>query len=203
MSPFYFPGRPMNGGPFDKARPKPVTWRDTFWEPKLNGWRAVVHAPTRTMWNRHGKLLSIAAEFADALDALAALSLATGVALFDCEALERRHGLGRGCLYVLDVMPSCDLSQVTASTALMERSELLDGFLPRPPFNAMPIRGSLCRPALMPGTMESWEALQQINRDWSAEFYEGLVAKRTDSPYPRATSATQETPHWMKHRWAF
>jgi len=66
---------------------------------------------------------------------------------------------------VLDVMPSCDLSQVTASTALCDRSELLDGFLPRAPFNALPIRGSLCRPALLPGTLESWQALQQINRE--------------------------------------
>jgi len=85
----------------------------------------------------------------------------------------------------------------------LHRSTVLDEFLGRMRFDVLPIRGSVNRPDLLPGTLENWEALRRINREWSAEFYEGLVAKRTDSPYPRATSATQETPHWMKHRWPF
>ena len=197
---FRFPARPINGGPLDKARPKHGTW---IYEPKLNGWRTVIHAPTRAMWNRHGQPLSIAREFADALDALGALSAVSGIEYFDCEGLERRHSLGSGALYVLDVIPSCDSSQVTASTPQRERSAALDAHLPRSRYDVLPVRGSLNRPDLVPGTMESWEALQRINREWSAEFYEGLVAKRTDSPYPHMTRATQESPHWMKHRWAF
>jgi len=58
------------------------------------------------MWNRHGALLSIAREFADALDALAALSAASGIEYFDCEGLERRHSLGQGALYILDFIPT-------------------------------------------------------------------------------------------------
>jgi hypothetical protein len=203
---FIFPARPINGGPLDKARPKHGTW---IYEPKLNGWRTVIHAPTRTMWNRHGTLLSIAREFADALDALAALSAASGIEYFDCEGLERRHSLGHGALYILDSIP-CGvpprLPKPTATTGLatwLHRSTVLDEFLGRMHFDVLSVRGSLNRPDLLPGTLESWEALRRINREWSAEFYEGLVAKRADSPYPRATSATQETPHWMKHRWAF
>ena len=72
------------------------------------------------------------------------------------------------------------------------------------------LNGGLYRPDLVPGTMATWAELQRISREWNPggnpanDFYEGLVAKRIDSPYPlHNTSATQETPHWMKHRRAY
>ena len=51
MNPITYPARPINGGPLEKARPKHGEW---FYEPKYNGWRALVHVPTGTMFNRHG-----------------------------------------------------------------------------------------------------------------------------------------------------
>ena len=93
MKPPTFPARPINGGPFHKARPKPGEW---FYEPKYNGWRALVHIPTGTMFNRRGEPLTIAAEFADALDILRRTLDAEAFKWADCEALERRHNIGQG-----------------------------------------------------------------------------------------------------------
>jgi len=64
MKPITYPARPINGGPLDKAHAKHGEW---FYEPKYNGWRALVHVPTGTMFNRHGQRLSIQQEFAKAL----------------------------------------------------------------------------------------------------------------------------------------
>ena len=56
------------------------------------------------MWNRHGTLLTIADCFRPALATLAKLA-SRGLVWADCEALERRHNLGRCTLVVLDVVP--------------------------------------------------------------------------------------------------
>jgi hypothetical protein len=95
MKPITYPARPINGGHLDRALPKVGEWS---YEPKYNGWRAIIHVPSGTMWNRHGKLLSIAREFETAL----AILKRTGIEWLDVEALERRHALGRGSLIVLD-----------------------------------------------------------------------------------------------------
>ena len=49
---YTYPARPLNGGPFDKAPPKRGAWAA---EPKFNGWRALVHIPSGTIFNRHGE----------------------------------------------------------------------------------------------------------------------------------------------------
>ena len=87
-----FPARPIQGGRLELAPPKRGLW---FAEPKLNGRRALIHTPSGTMWNRHGALLTIADCFRPALGALAKLA-GRGLVWADCEALERRHNLGRG-----------------------------------------------------------------------------------------------------------
>ena len=46
------------------APPKRGLW---YAEPKLNGWRALIHTPSGIMWNRHGALLTIADCFRPAL----------------------------------------------------------------------------------------------------------------------------------------
>lgn len=215
---FVFPARPTNGGPLPKARRK---HHEHAYEPKLNGWRTEIHAPSRTMWNRHGELLSIAGEFNEALDALEILGHTIGVQLFDCEALERRHGIGRGCLFILDIIPTRNGELGTKeeptppkahpefphsafrAPSWIERSAWLDRGLGRLPCHVKPEPGRIYRPDLLPGDLATWEKLQLVNREWGAEFYEGLVAKREDSPYPFSHNATTTTPHWIKHRWAF
>lgn len=205
MKPITYPARPINGGAFDPAVPKPGPW---FAEPKYNGWRALVHAPTGTMWNRKGEQLSIAAEFAAALEKLRDN---THVAeWFDCEALDRRHGIARGSLIILDV--------VLPALPYTERRALLCG-------STSPFRESRMRHChtylhtIIPNGIdelyhtESYEgseapalyaALKQANADLKCEFYEGIVMKQGGSPYPiQRLSPDRETHTWIKHRWAW
>jgi hypothetical protein len=96
MKPITFPARPLNGGRFGLVCKKPIY----FWSPKFNGWRAIVHAPTGTMFNRHGEELSIIGEFTEPLENLRR----SAIDWLDCEALERRHEIGRGSLIMLDAI---------------------------------------------------------------------------------------------------
>src|SRR6266478_4854755 len=116
-----YPARPLNGGALDLAPPKSGQW---LYEPKYNGWRALVHAPTGTMFNRYGQHLSIAAEFANALKRLRETTvMVDGIAVewFDCEALDRRHTLGRGTLLAFDYLRPSGMP----SEPLHKRKELL------------------------------------------------------------------------------
>src|SRR3954465_3488399 len=102
VRPCTFPARPINGGSLELALPKPGRW---YYEPKYNGWRALVHAPTGAMFNRKCQPLSITGSFTAALKYLRAVPLVTGgrsIEWLDCEVLDRRHALGRGTLLVFD-----------------------------------------------------------------------------------------------------
>jgi hypothetical protein len=51
-----------------------------------------------------------------------------------------------------------------------------------------------------------WEMLQaaNVNLRSGSDFWEGVVAKRNESIYPRQRrNAELDFPFWMKHRWAF
>jgi ATP-dependent DNA ligase len=209
MTPIFptFPARPVNGGELSLAGPK--VGRHAI-EPKDNGWRALTHIETGTMFNRHGKLLTIAAEFAKALAALRSTLDCEAFKWADCEALERRHGIGRGTLIVLDVIPEPDYG-TKSLVPYSERRRWLDAVLPVQDIHTRPEPDSVY---LIPSFSMSlghdsktiWDELQQINRDWGTtglnEFYEGIVMKREDSVYPiQLRSAEYETPYWMKHRW--
>ncbi|MEA3207611.1 MAG: hypothetical protein QOE70_668 [Chthoniobacter sp.] len=90
IRPCSFPARPTNGGPLEKARPKHGSW---VCEPKLNGWRALVHIPTCFMWNRHGERLSIEKEFASALARLTTHEAEDALSLSIIEAGEIDHAV--------------------------------------------------------------------------------------------------------------
>src|SRR5216684_4296844 len=87
------------------------------------------------MWNRHGALLTIGDCFRPALRALAKLA-PRGLVWADCEALERRHNLGRGTLVVLDVIPESGMPIYTARRATLESllacDPVFDGDTSRP-----------------------------------------------------------------------
>ena len=198
-----YPARPINGGPLEWAPPKPGAW---CYEPKYNGWRALVHAPTGAMFNRRGQPLSIAAEFGRALKRLRAAALiADGRAVewFDCEALDRRHGLGRGTLLVFDYIQAPGV----AGEPLGKRKELLAQAFPEHDYGQVPLPEALygVRPhdpaAISP--QELYGQLRQLNARWGCPFYEGLVAKRLTDAYPlQLRSPHQEFVGWVKHRWA-
>jgi hypothetical protein len=206
-----FPARPINGGPLERARPKlyPERWA---YEPKVNGWRAVIHAPTGAMFNRHGEPMSIVREFADALATLKNWNANADFEWLDCEAFERRHNLGRGSLVLFDYIPkpndktSWGERQLNLQDAIHPCGEIRPGFhrwqfdCEPPPQNAV-LR--FLSPFGNSSTDHYWKHLQDLNKHWNAEVFEGLVAKRTDVPYPHTTSPDHATPHWIKHRWAY
>lgn len=197
-----FPARPIQGGRLELAPAKRGVW---FAEPKFNGWRALVHTPSGTMWNRHGKRLTIANCFSDALDELRDLA-DEGLIWADCEALERRHEIARGTLIVLDAIPTDP--QFTPSYA--ERRAFLESLrIPQETFSSGLHDGDeppllLTNSRLACDSNESlafYHALRQANNILRAEFFEGLVMKRADAPYPvQLRSPTKECPAMIKHR---
>ena len=196
-----YPARPIQGGRLELAPPKRGLW---FAEPKLNGWRALIHTPTGTMWNRHGTLLTIADCFRPALAALAKLA-SRGLVWADCEALERRHNLGRGTLVVLDVIPE------SGTPSYEQRRAILESLLPCDPV----FHGDTSRPVpcgavvLTPArridshadALAFYQRLRAANRAMGCDFFEGVVMKRADSAYPvQRRSSTEEFRGWCKHR---
>ena len=195
--PSTFPARPMNGGPLPEAPPKlGGRW---WYEPKYNGWRVTVHTPTASCFNRHGQPLSILDDFTSALERL---RLSCPFEWLDCEGLERRHGIGRGTLMVLDTIDD-------AGKFYDERQRLLDDWETsqsgpeRLAIGIKPEADSLYRVPYYCTELaqHAWYRMPQLNREWCAVFYEGLVAKRASSLYPRQlTDSKREFTDWVKHR---
>ena len=198
-----YPARPVQGGRLELAPPKRGLW---YAEPKLNGWRALIHATTGTMWNRHGSPLTIADCFRSALDQLRALGN-RGLVWADCEALERRHNLGRGTLIVLDSVPMAAspnyLERRAMLESLLESSPVFAGVDPTParvPTGALLLTPSICAESHEHG-LALYHRLRAANRALGCDFFEGVVMKRADSPYPvQLRSATEEFRGWCKHR---
>lgn len=183
-----FPARPLNGGALEVALPKRGDWR---YEPKYNGWRALVHVPTGAMFNRQLERSSIEADFHWSLAALRAAFPNHEWA--DCEALERRHAIGRGTLILLDL--------ITAGTYL-ERRKLMLLHAPTLEVSDRPKDNALYRAPSYEDAKTLWTRTAEANKILHAEFYEGIVAKRAESPYPiQKISASRETADWIKHRW--
>jgi len=206
INPPTYPARPVNGGPLEQALkfPRPGRW---LYEPKVNGWRALVHVPTGRMFNRKLEPLSIAGEFTKAIERLRELDIADWL---DCEAFERRHGIGKGALVVLDV----PVPQLT----YLQRRKMIEAAVGEhygiPNWEETLTEGDiryawawehLCDNIDGPVDITNiWTRLQEINRRLGCEFYEGLVAKRADSLYPmQLRSPDEEFAGWTKHRWAF
>ena len=196
-----YPARPIQGGRLELAPPKRGLW---YAEPKLNGWRALVHTPTGTMWSRHGALLTIADCFRPALGALAKLA-SRGLVWADCEALERRHNLGRGTLVVLDVIPE------TGAPSYEQRRVMLESLLPTDAvFSGDASRAVPCGAVVLAPTMRAqsqadalafYQRLREANRALRCDFFEGVVMKRAESSYPvQLRSATEEFRGFVKHR---
>jgi ATP-dependent DNA ligase len=198
-----YPARPLNGGPLELAPPKPGQWS---YEPKYNGWRALVHAPTGSMFNRRGQPLSIAGEFGRALERLrAAVVRVNGRAVewFDCEALDRRHALGRGTLLVFDYLTVGGV----AGAPWRQRKALLAQAFTEHDYRQVPLPEALYGvsghdpAALQP--KELYRQLRQWNARWGCPFYEGVVAKRITDAYPVQLRSPHEAfVGWVKHRWA-
>lgn len=198
-----YPARPIQGGRLELAPPKRGVW---FAEPKFNGWRALVHTPSGTMWNRHGGRLTIAHCFKEALNELCDLA-DDGLIWADCEALERRHHIARGTLILLDAIPSDPM--FTPSYA--ERRAFLESLrIPLEPFSSGLHAGDESSLLLTTSRMVCaqdevlafYQSLRQSNRQLGAEFFEGVVMKKADAAYPVQLRSPLEGCRAMtKHRW--
>lgn len=196
MHPIAFPARPRKGGPLDLAIKAGAYGSSEPWlEPKFNGWRAMIHTPSGAMFNRQRAELSIRGEFAEALARLRDVPFEW----LDCEALDRRHEIGRGALIVLDWIvrdPGINYrdrrrllatqlyctAEVDMELFLEEGSAYLS---PSYPF-------SVAQPL--------WLRLQKLNEQLGCVFYEGVVAKQPRSSYPiQSVSPEKEFPDWVKH----
>lgn len=199
MTPITYPARPLSGGRFGLL----TSSAPCLWSFKANGWRALVHNPTGTMFNRLGEQLTIANEFHLALGTLAAAF--PDFEWLDCEALERRHNIGRGTLMVLDlVRPNLTAdARYTLLTA--------DARLPILNIGQQPgeNRAYIMRQDLHIDAFDTdkfaltqlWHTMQQLDGEWNAEFYEGFVKKRADSLYPiQLRDPDSKCPYWTKFR---
>jgi ATP-dependent DNA ligase len=193
-----YPARPLQGGKLDRAPKKTGLW---YAQPKYNGWRALVHCPSGTMWNRHGGRLSIAHEFDAALCELQKLAEA-GLIWADCEAMERRHNVGRRSLIVLDWIPDA------GSPIYEERREFLESLVPLERMSlgegTMPEDSVLLTPSIADTNgqaLQLYRSLETINRSVLADVFEGVVMKRAVSAYPvQLRSPDEKCRFWQKHR---
>ena len=198
-----YPARPIQGGRLELAPPKRGLW---FAEPKFNGWRALVHTPSGTMWNRHGSRLSIAHCFAEALDELRDLS-EEGFLWAECEALERRHDLARGTLIVLDAISA----DPKFTPTYVERRAFLESLRISQERFSSGIHAGEPRPLLLTTSRSAcvhnevlafYQSLREANYTFKSPFFEGVVMKHGDAPYPvQLRSSTEECRALVKHRY--
>ncbi len=172
--------------------------------PEMNRWCEIIHTPSGTMWNRHGTLLTIADCFRPALAALAKLA-GCGLVWADCEAMERRHNLGRGTLVVLDVIPESGTQiyehRRAMLAALISCDPIFDGDTTRPVPCGSVVLTPTRRADSHADALAFYQRLRAANRVLGCDFFEGVVMKRADSAYPvQLRSATEEFRGWAKHR---
>ncbi len=188
MNPITYPARPGNGGPLPMAIAAGA-YKEPGWvfQPKINGWRSLLHTPTGTMWNRQLQPLSITNDYMEQRIALADYPFEW----LDVECLGRRHAVAQDSIIILD--------WVVPDVKLKDRLRILERFLD--PFTTLPNRFGMMITWPMEEAESRWENLQARNRLLGCTFYEGLVAKHQDSTYSIQLRSGDETcPSWTKHR---
>jgi len=205
----FFPQRPASGGHFRGQ----LGLTPQLFSLKYNGWMGLLHLPTKQMWNRHGKKLSIENDFSAAIEQLYGDRYAyDGMPMSDgakkcewlvCEALQRRHHLGQGSLFVIDYMPTGKFSDEDWSFAM--RQEWLSNWIeihppwvkPTPDSTMLISNQSISDESLV----EMWNDIPRLNEEWGCEFYEGFVATQASSPYKRQHTANNKCSHIIKYRY--
>jgi hypothetical protein len=204
LKPPTYPGRPRNGGPLDLALKagqyhsangdmgSKGWWERVTFQPKYNGWRAMVHAPTGRMWNRYNhEFTSMTTVKQHFTEALAQLKEAPFEWL-DVEALERRHDLGVGSLIVLD--------WVTPNVSQQDRHTMLELYLPDAQVGSERKLKAGCY-LVTEHASDIDETLKAKNEALDCVFYEGVVSKQIKSEYPMQLNGPEvTTPAWVKHR---
>jgi hypothetical protein len=201
-----YPPAPLNGGPLETAPEKVGEW---VWQPKVDDWRAVIHVPSASVWNQYGQPSSIADKFEVAIATLQ-ISLSREPWAFewlDVGMMENRNDLMRGCIIVMDM--------IVSELLFANRRAILKRLFPALPFDVSRLlaeTGGQVRDSVY--LISQWDNvenredalkrqtwLQNENKIIGHKFYEGLVAKRTDSLYPIQMGRPKtKCPAWIKHR---
>ena len=156
------------------------------------------------MWNRHGSLLAIADCFQPALASLRRLA-DHGLVWADCEALERRHNLGRGTLIVLDIVPESGAPSYEQRRRVLQSLISTDSAFAGDTSRLIPFCAIVLAPAYRTDSesdvLTFYHQLGAANRALGCDFFEGVVMKRANSLYPvQLRSATEAFRGWVKHR---
>lgn len=182
--------RPTAAGPLKRSLIESLPGEYAF-EPKVNGWRGLIHVPTLTVFNRHGKAFSTYNLYEDSLQWLWE-NMPKKFEWLDCEMLARRHAMDQGSIVVLD--------WVTEELTYEQRREELYMEVP------MTMTSKYNKVFMLPqyGMKDleyAWESLQHLNAKLGCEYYEGLVGKRLGSLYEhQLISSSLSTALWLKWR---
>jgi hypothetical protein len=191
-----YPAYPTNGGDLLTAPPKIGTWA---WQPKIDDWHGIIHAPTRRIWNQYGKPSSIEGKFRVAMERLRPTQYFKWL---DVGLMQCRHDMMRGCIVVFDFIPTDGLC-----LAYIDRRKLLE-----PLFEILPMATDLLKDGactnrvflinhfVVCDAIILYQTLKVQNALLGKKFYEGVVAKRMDKPYPLSTKPKDATPWMIKHR---
>ena len=125
-----------------------------------------------------------------------------GLVWADCEALERRHNLGRGTLVVLDLIPESGTPIYTTRRAMLESLLPCDPIFDGDTSHPVPCGAVVLTPARrVDDALAFYQRLREANRALGCDFFEGVVMKRANAPYPvQLRSTTEEFRGWCKHR---
>ncbi len=123
----------------------------------------------------------------------------------DCEALERRHNLGRGTLVVLDFIPESGTPSYEQRRASLESllpcDPVFDGETSRPVPNGTTVLTPTRRADSHADALAFYQRLRAGNRGLGCDFFEGVVMKRAGSSYPvQLRNTAEECRAWVKHR---
>jgi len=124
-----------------------------------------------------------------------------------CEALERRHNLGRGTLVVLDVVPESGAPSFEQRRAMLESVLPTDAVFSGDASHVLPCGAVVLTPTVRVDSQSDalafYQRLHEANRALRCDFFEGVMMKRADSIYPvQLRSATEECRWWCEHRFA-
>jgi hypothetical protein len=210
-----FPARPIHGPRLDTAAGRSMAsihrlldaslYGDRAAEPKWNGFRLLFDRVDFIPWNRHGGILDSSQDVYQALQWLHDLPNSFP-RYVDCEMLSRRHGFMKGCLIALDVLETGEAGNKSRDYPwrrkhMEEHIELFE------PTKHLLQTNTVCLTPSVPleNTLLYWDMLKEFNKSIGTtglnSFFEGVVLKQLDSPYPtQRISPERETPLWTKHR---
>ena len=222
----FFHQRPMTGGRFEQQ----LGFIPQLLSLKYNGWMALIHLTSMRMFNRHGQPLSISDEFASVINTLSRHSIRIPHQLSDpawlvCEALQRRHDIGRGSLFVIDYWDCLSTQDPHAGThwknskgrysagtskssmhapPFIERHERLRTFLPVHDWRDKPRENNVYLIDQFAASDERatdiWEEIPEVNERWGCEFYEGFVATHRNSQLKPQYNSNNKCSHIIKYR---